>query len=270
MLFRPTIWRMNFHGKNAVVTGGANGIGFAIAQGIAAAGGRFGYSMSRRRILMTRRGGLGLGPALRMLRIARRWSVRSIEVGVPDVVVVNAGIGPGASLADTTTELWSRTLAVNLTGAFDTVQIAAERMKRARKGSIVLTASTNSFDGEADLIAYNASKAGLLGILHTAANELGPYGIRINAVCPGLIRTRLTAASFSNSDVLSDYFKHIALGRGGEPEEVAQAVMFLASDLASYITGTTLVVDGGQMAAKFGTWGKETDHFDGQRWTRTV
>ena len=67
---------------------------------------------------------------------------------------------------------------MNLTGAFDTVQIAVARMKRARKGSIVLTASTNSFDGEADLIAYNASKAGLLGILHTAANELGPYGIR--------------------------------------------------------------------------------------------
>jgi NAD(P)-dependent dehydrogenase (short-subunit alcohol dehydrogenase family) len=157
---------------------------------------------------------------------------------------------------------------VNLTGAFQTVQIAAERMKSARKGSIVLTASTNSFDGEADLVAYNASKAGLLGILHTAANELGPYGIRINAVCPGLIRTRLTASSFSNPRVLSDYFKHIALGRGGEPEEVAQAVMFLASDLASYITGTTLVVDGGQMASKFGTWGNETDRFDGHRWTR--
>jgi NAD(P)-dependent dehydrogenase (short-subunit alcohol dehydrogenase family) len=158
---------------------------------------------------------------------------------------------------------------VNLTGSFNTVQIAAQRVKRARKGaSIVLTASTNSFDGEADLIAYNATKAGLLGILHTAANELGPYGIRVNAVCPGLIRTRLTASVFSNPGASSDYFKQIALGRGGEPDEVAQAVMFLASDLASYITGTTLVVDGGQMASKFGTWGQETDRFDGQRWTR--
>ncbi len=157
---------------------------------------------------------------------------------------------------------------MNLTGAFDTVQIAAARMKTARRGAIVLTASTNSFDGEADLIAYNASKAGLLGILHTAANELGPYGIRINAICPGLIRTRLTAGSFADPAVISDYFKHIALGRGGEPEEVAQAALFLASDLASYITGTTLVVDGGQLASKFGTWGKPGDHFDGQRWVR--
>ncbi len=260
---------MNFEGKNAVVTGGANGIGFAIARGIAAAGGSVWiFDVAAQ------------NPAEAAARIGARACIADVTdrsslerafdgVGVPDVVVVNAGIGPGASLADTTKELWSRTLAVNLTGAFDTVQIAAERMKQARKGSIVLTASTNSFDGEADLIAYNASKAGLLGILHTAANELGPYGIRINAVCPGLIRTRLTAASFSNPDVLSDYFKHIALGRGGEPEEVAQAVMFLASDLASYITGTTLVVDGGQMASKFGTWGKETDRFDGQRWTRS-
>ena len=89
------------------------------------------------------------------------------------------------------------------------------------------------------------AKPDYLGVLHTAANELGPYGIRINAVCPGLIRTRLNASSFSNPRVISDYFKHVALGRGGEPDEVAQAVMFLASDLASYITGTTLVVDGG-------------------------
>ncbi len=133
---------------------------------------------------------------------------------------------------------------------------------------MVITASTNSFDGEADLVAYNASKAGLLGLVHTAANELGPYGIRINAVCPGLIRTRLTASSFSNPAVIADYFKHVALGRGGAPEEVAQAVLFLASDQASYITGTTLVVDGGQLASKFGTWGKEGDRFDGQRWVR--
>jgi NAD(P)-dependent dehydrogenase (short-subunit alcohol dehydrogenase family) len=190
------------------------------------------------------------------------------QIAVPDVLIVNAGIARLASVAETTPDLWNRTLAVNLSGAFHTLQIAGQRMKSARKGSVVLTASTNSFDGEADLIAYNASKAALLGIVRTAANEWGPYGIRINAVCPGLIRTRLTASSFSNPSVISEYFKHIPLGRGGEAEEVAQAVMFLASDLASYITGTTLVVDGGQMASKYGTWGQEGDRFDGQRWIR--
>jgi NAD(P)-dependent dehydrogenase (short-subunit alcohol dehydrogenase family) len=133
-------------------------------------------------------------------------------------------------------------------------------------GAIVLTASTNSFDGEENLVAYNASKAGLLGILHTAANELGPRGIRVNAVCPGLIRTRLTEQHFSNPSILKDYFRHIPLGRGGLPQEVANAAVFLASDLASYITGAALLVDGGQMAAKFGTWNETAAVFDHDHW----
>jgi NAD(P)-dependent dehydrogenase (short-subunit alcohol dehydrogenase family) len=259
---------MNFQGKKVVVTGGANGIGLAISKGFATAGGSVWiFDLASENPASVAQ---SIGAQSCIADVKDRHSLESAfdKVGVPAVVVVNAGISGIASFSETTVEHWNRTLAVNLSGAFHTVQIAAERMQPARKGTIVLTASTNSFDGEADLIAYNASKAGLLGILHTAANELGPYGIRINAVCPGLIRTRLTASSFSNPSVISDYFKHIALGRGGEPEEVAQAVLFLASDLASYITGTTLVVDGGQMAAKFGTWGKEADSFDGQRWTR--
>jgi NAD(P)-dependent dehydrogenase (short-subunit alcohol dehydrogenase family) len=259
---------MNFHNKNVVVTGGANGIGLAIARNIAAAGGSIWiFDVASENPAEVAR---SIGAQACLADVTDRQSLERAfdQAAVPDVVVVNAGIARTASLPETTADLWSQTLAVNLTGAFDTVQIAAQRMKRARKGAIVLTASTNSFDGETDLIAYNASKAGLLGILRTAANELGPCGIRINAVCPGLIRTRLTASSFSDPGVISDYFRHIALGRGGEPDEVAQAVMFLASNLASYITGTTLVVDGGQMASKFGTWGKESDRFDGQCWTR--
>lgn len=261
---------MNFQGKNAVVTGGANGIGLAISRSIAAAGGSVWiFDLASENPAEAAR---SIGAQACIADVTDRQSLERAfdNAAVPDIVAVNAGMSGLASLTETPPALWNRTLAVNLTGAFDTVQVAAARMKPRRQGSIVLTASTNSFDGEADLIAYNASKAGLLGILHTAANELGPYGIRINAVCPGLIRTRLTASSFSNPAVLSEYFKHIALGRGGEPEEVAQAVMFLASDLASYITGTTLVVDGGQMAAKFGTWGQATDRFDEQRWTRDV
>ena len=139
-------------------------------------------------------------------------------------------------------------------------------MKQQRRGSIVLTASTNSFNGEADLMAYNASKAGLLGILHTASNELGPYGVRVNAVCPGMIRTRLTEPLFGDRRAMRDYFRHIPLGRGGMPEEVANAILFLASDAASYITGASLLVDGGQMAAKFGTWNEDRSDFFGDRW----
>jgi NAD(P)-dependent dehydrogenase (short-subunit alcohol dehydrogenase family) len=139
-------------------------------------------------------------------------------------------------------------------------------MKRARRGAIVFTTSTNSFDGEAGLIAYNGTKAGILDLIHTAANELGPYQIRVNGVCPGLIRTRLTKRSFASPEILHDYFRYIPLGRGGEPEEVAQAICFLASDAASYITGATLFVDGGQMASKFGTWAENTARFSDDRW----
>ena len=139
-------------------------------------------------------------------------------------------------------------------------------MKPQRRGAIVLTASTNSFDGEENLIAYNATKAALIGVLHTAAGELGPYGIRINAVCPGMIRTRLTQGLFDDKAAAREYFRHIPLGRGGEPSEVAQAAAFLASDLASFITGATLFVDGGQMATKFGPWREESAQFDNGHW----
>lgn len=155
---------------------------------------------------------------------------------------------------------------MNLTGVFHTVQAAAALMKPLRRGAIVITASTNSYDGEASLTAYNASKAGLLGILHTAANELGPFQIRVNAVCPGLIRTRLTQRHFARPDILKAYFQDIPLGRGGEPEEVANAIAFLAADVASYITGAALLVDGGQMTAKFGTWTSDTAEFSEGKW----
>lgn len=256
----------DFRGKQVVVTGGASGIGLEIARGFANAGAAVSvFDLPAENLSEL---GKSIGAKTYAVDVSKRESVENVfaQVGECNVAIVNAGIGPTAGLLETTPELWDRTLAVNLSGAFFTLQTAARRMKRNGGGSIVLTASTNSFDGEANLTAYNATKAGLLGILHTAANELGRYGIRVNAVCPGLIRTSLTAASFAKPAIVSEYFRHIPLGRGGEPEEVAQAVLFLASDLASYITGATLFVDGGQMASKFGTWGESGDSFDGQRW----
>jgi 3-oxoacyl-[acyl-carrier protein] reductase len=260
--------QLDFSGKTVIVTGGANGIGLAISRNFANARASvwiLDLPAERPAEIATSFGAQGC-----LADITDRQSIEHAfaQAPDPDIVVANAGVGSTSSFSSTTPELWNRTLAVNLTGAFHTVQIAAERMKRRHEGSIVLTASTNSYDGEPNLAAYNASKAGLLGLLHTAANELGPYRIRVNAVCPGLIRTRLTAPHFSNREALAAYFRQIPLGRGGEPDEVAQAVLFLASNLASYITGATLLVDGGQMASKFGPWSDEDATFDGERWTK--
>jgi len=260
--------QLDFTGEKVIVTGGANGIGRAISCAFAAAGASVWI------LDLPAESPVEIAKSLRAQAccadVTDRESLESAfaEAGDPTVVIVNAGVGSASSFSATTADLWNRTLAVNLTGAFHTIQIAAEAMKRRGGGSIVLTASTNAYDGEPNLAAYNASKAGLLGLLHSAANELGPYGIRVNAVCPGLIRTRLTASHFSNRELLAEYFKQIPLGRGGEPDEVAAAVVFLASGLASYITGAALLVDGGQMSSKFGPWNEETAFFDGERWAR--
>jgi NAD(P)-dependent dehydrogenase (short-subunit alcohol dehydrogenase family) len=248
-------------GKLAVVTGGANGIGWAAARLLAANG----ASVC---IFDREKAGEEIGARWFEMDVTSRQSIDAAfaAAGTPDIVIANAGVAEEEPFLEHSVERWERVLSINLTGAFHTVQAAARLMKTRRSGAIVLTASTNSYDGESRLTAYNASKAGLLGLVHTAANELGPYQIRVNAVCPGLIRTRLTERHFSSPEILRDYFRQIPLGRGGSPEEVAQAIVFLASDMASYITGATLFVDGGQMASKFGTWSEETAEFREGQW----
>ncbi len=205
--------KIDFSGKCAVVTGGANGIGLSAAKALASGGAKVW-------ILDLEQPPEGTFEFLKVdITQENALPDAFLKIGTPDVVVANAGAGTPYDLTDTPREAWDRVIALNLTGVFQTVQTAARLMKPRRSGAIVLTASTNSYDGEPGLTAYNASKAGVLGILHTAANELGPYGIRVNAVCPGLIRTRLTRRHFENPEVLRPYFRHIPLGAGREEPE---------------------------------------------------
>jgi NAD(P)-dependent dehydrogenase (short-subunit alcohol dehydrogenase family) len=246
-----------FANCRVLVTGGASGIGLATAD------------LFRREGAVVITAGLESSNDLALDLTASGSAKELFDFAGPlEAVVLNAGICRPASLLEANDVDWQWTLDVNLTATFHLLQEAARRMVPRRHGSIVLTASTNSFDGEADLIAYNASKAALLGLLHTAANELGPFGVRVNAVCPGFIRTPLTEKAFQNPAFTKAYFAQLPLGRGGRPEEVAEAIAFLASPQASYITGTSLFVDGGQMACKFATWKDSSDHFDGLQWTR--
>lgn len=259
----------NLSGRKAVITGGANGMGLACAKELSANGAEtWILDMEEEQPERVAR---KIGIKGIIADVSDRNSIESAfkEVGSPDIVVANAGIVRPASFITTAYEDWQRTIDVNLSGVFNTVQIAALYMKDNMRGAIIINVSVNAWDGESDLLSYNASKAGVIGILNTAANELGPYQIRINAVCPGLIHTRLSQPCFDKPEILKELLKHTPLGRAGLPQEVAKAIAFLASDHASYITGSMLRVDGGAMSAKLGTWNEEVGTFENNRWRLT-
>jgi 3-oxoacyl-[acyl-carrier protein] reductase len=165
-----------------------------------------------------------------------------------DVLCNIAGIAIGQPFLEVTDDAWQRTLGVNLTGVYLCSQIVARAMvEQGIAGRIVNMASTNGLVGEANLAHYNASKFGVVGLTMTMAIDLAPHNIRVNSVCPGLIKTRLTASSRNDPTWTTEYLKKIPLNRFGEPAEVAAAVAFLASTDSGFITGHQLVIDGGQL-----------------------
>ena len=176
----------------------------------------------------------------------KRGIDRAVErFGALDVAVQVAGIAEFMPLVDFTDEIWDRIIDVNLRGTWYLVQEAARVMVRqGRGGAIAITASTNAFQPEAGGLAYNTSKAGQVAVMRTAALELAEHGIRVNAIAPGIINTRLSAFVIENPVQSQVFLERIPLRRFAEPEEMARPIVWMCSEEASYLTGELLVVDG--------------------------
>ena len=163
------------------------------------------------------------------------------EFGGLDVLVNNAGIANFGPIEEYTLDQWDTIIAINLTGVFYGIKAAIEPLKKSGKGSIINISSTAGIQGYEALPGYNAAKFGVRGLTKNAALDLGRYNIRVNSVHPGVIRTPMT-------DSLETPQNHVALHRVGEPIELSQLVLFLASDESSFSTGAEFIADGGETA----------------------
>jgi NAD(P)-dependent dehydrogenase (short-subunit alcohol dehydrogenase family) len=246
-------------GRVAIVTGASRGIGRAVAAGLAAAGATVvvGFrtdpaAAKQVAASVVARGGIAEAVPLDVTDAGQAVSVVADVArrhGRLDVLVNNAGILPRTSFLDVELEEWEAVLRTNLTGAFILSQLAARVMAGQGFGSIVTVSSTNERVASAGCAAYAASKGGLRMLTRQMALELGPLGIRANAVAPGMVETDLNVRQRSDSSFGKDAIDRIPIGRFATVDDVAEAVCFLASDKATAVNGVTLFVDGGRVAA---------------------
>lgn len=246
-------------GEVAIVTGGKRGIGREIALVLAAAGADVavcsrvvedgGLEAVVEDIKRLGRRSLGI-----QADTSRKSDVDSMvqkvmdQLGAIDILVNNAGVMMMAPFLEMSEEFWDKHMAVNLKGYYLFSQAVAKRMVERRKGCIINIASDLAFKAIPAMSAYCVSKAGIIMLTRALAQELGQYGIRVNAIAPGLVKTELSRPNWSNPDFLKFMESITPLGRIGEPNEIADAALFLASKASSYISGSTLLVNGGGLA----------------------
>ncbi|GAA0730493.1 SDR family NAD(P)-dependent oxidoreductase [Sphingomonas japonica] len=249
--------RARFAGKSIIVTGAASGIGRATAMAFAAEGGAVVCADLDEAVHATAAAIVADGGTARAITLdAGREAdvVHMVELagaahGGIDVMYANAGISGGLTgLLEGTPEQWADILRVNLIGPFLAIKHAAPRIIERGGGAILCTASVAGLRSGAGCPPYSASKAGVINLVQTAAQQLAGSNVRVNAICPGLIETGMTARAYEHAREVGkeDRIGRLnPLRRGGEPEEIARVALFLASDEASYVNGQAIVVDGG-------------------------
>ncbi len=245
-------------GKNALITGGASGIGAAILLRFLEEGAR---------VVIADLNPLSNDQLLALAPYENQFGYHSLDVsdqsavvesvntvlreaGAIDILVNSAGIGPNGSATSTSRETWMRTLDVNLSGTFYGCQAVLPSMVGRKTGSIINIASVMGLESSDESLSYCVSKGGVVQLTRSIAIDYGMQGVRCNALAPGYVDTPITAGVKRAPEVHKRMVAHHALGRPGQPREIANAALFLASDESSFVTGHILAVDGGYRAGR--------------------
>ncbi len=247
--------RLQLEGKIALVTGASRGIGAAIAAALAREGAKLALTAQRAedvtKIANELKNRHGTECLVHAGDVADTAPVEDLyrkifeHFGKLDILAANAGILGDGLLGMLQEKDIRRTLDTNILGTINHLQSAARLMRRQKSGSIIITSSIIGTAGNKGQTVYAASKAALIGATLSAAKELGADGIRVNALAPGVIETDMT--KHLNDEIRAERLKNVALGRFGTPEDVADVALFLASDLARYVTGQVIGIDGGMV-----------------------
>jgi len=242
-------------GRVALVTGGNRGLGRAIAEGLAEAGAA--VAVTSRDAARAKNAAAEIAESTGQKCLGLALDVRNEEsveatigqvisdLGGLDILVNNAGINIRESITDLKDESWQDIIETNLAGAMRCSRIASRHMKEKGWGRIINIGSILSFIGIAQRAAYASSKAGIVGMTRAMALDLAPHGVTVNALCPGVFKTEINRPILNDPDYLREFLKQIPLGAMGDPAQLMGAGLFLASEASSYVTGATLLVDGG-------------------------